>query len=147
MITALVSGRLLADPEKRTGASGKPFALARLAAHDGEADAVVSVIAFGGVADQLAALGKGDAVSMTGRASVRTWTDRSGALKAGLSVTADALLTAHHVRQRRAAMRPADSADRDAAPRPRSGKRQPEPAQDDFGEAGDDRWLRPGGEL
>lgn len=146
MITALISGRLLADPERRTGGSGKPFTLARLVANDGEADSTVSVIAFGTVAEQLAALCKGEALAIAGRASVRTWTDRAGVLKAGLSVTADALLTAHHVRQRRAAIRSEGVAQRDVAPRPSPGKRHPEPAPDDFGEAGDDPWLRPGSE-
>ena len=38
------------------------------------------------------------------RAKVNTWTDREGNPKAGLSVTADALLTAYHMRRKRQAM-------------------------------------------
>jgi single-stranded DNA-binding protein len=62
------------------------------------------VIAFGHVAEQLAALAKGDTLALTGRTKVTTWTGRDGEHRAGLSVTADALLTAYHVRRKRAAM-------------------------------------------
>lgn len=37
-ITALVTGKLIADPDRRTGSGGKPFTLAKLIAHDGDAD-------------------------------------------------------------------------------------------------------------
>ena len=103
-ITALVTGRLIADPERRTGTSGKPFTLAKIAAVGDDGDALVSVIAFGSVAEQLAEFGKGDTLAITGRAKVNTWADREGNAKAGLSVTADALLTAYHLRRKRAAV-------------------------------------------
>lgn len=100
--TALVTGRLIADPERRTGTGGKPFTLAKIAASSGDGDALVSVIAFGSIAEQLAAMTKGDALALTGRAKVSTWSDREGNARAGLSVTADALLTAYHLRRKRA---------------------------------------------
>ncbi len=103
-ITALVSGKLIADPESRTGGSGKPFTLAKVGTTTDDGDALVSVIAFGSVAAQLAGLGKGDTVSLTGRGKVSTWTGKDGAMKAGLSLTADALLTAYHLRRKRSAM-------------------------------------------
>ena len=103
-ITILASGRLVADPERRTGASGKPFTLAKIAATTDDGDALVSVIAFGSVAVQLAEMGKGDTLALTGRGKVSTWTDREGAHKAGLSVAADALLTVYHLRRKRAAV-------------------------------------------
>jgi single-stranded DNA-binding protein len=102
-ITALVTGKLHAAPERRTGGRGKPFVRVALIAHDGEADAFVSVIAFGHVAEQLAALDKGEAVSVSGRAQIRTW-EKNGETRAGLSVVADCLLTVHHVRRKRQAM-------------------------------------------
>ena len=103
-IQALVSGKLIATPDRRIGQSGKPYCLARIAAHDGEQDSLVSVIAFGTVADQLASLGKGDAVAVSGRAKVNTWPGKDGALKSGLSITVDVILTAYQVRRKRAAM-------------------------------------------
>jgi hypothetical protein len=109
-ITALVTGRLIADPERRTGTTGKPFTLAKIAAATDDGDALVSVIAFGTAGEQLAALTKGDTLALTGRAKVNTWSDREGNAKAGLSVTADALLTAYHLRRKRAAMMADDGA-------------------------------------
>jgi single-stranded DNA-binding protein len=103
-ITALVAGKLIADPEHRTGQSGKPFVLAKVVAHDGDDDALVSVMAFGDAARQLGAMGKGDAVAINGRAKVTTWTGKDGGARAGLSVTADAVLSAYHVQRRRQAV-------------------------------------------
>ena len=106
-ITALVTGKLIADPDRRTGPSGKPFTLARVAAATEDGDALCSVIAFGPAGEQLAAMAKGDTVALTGRAKVTTWQGRDGEHKAGLNITADALLTAYHVRRKRQAMAPA----------------------------------------
>ncbi len=103
-ITALILGKLIADPEVRTGQSGKPFTLARMAASTEDGDALVSVIAFGTTGQQLAVLGKGESVALTGRAKVTTWAAQDGSARAGLSLTADALLTVHHVRRKRRAM-------------------------------------------
>jgi single-stranded DNA-binding protein len=104
-VQALVSGRLIADPDVRTGESGKSFTLAKVAAATEDGDTLVSCIAFGTDGEQLGALGKGDAVSVSGCASVRTWAGRDGEPRGGLSVTVDAILTAYTVRRRRAAVR------------------------------------------
>ncbi|ODU07814.1 MAG: hypothetical protein ABS84_15540 [Rubrivivax sp. SCN 71-131] len=87
-ITALIVGKLIAEPEQRTGASGKPFTTARVAA-DAEGDSVLcSVIAFGPAAEQLAALAKGDTLALTGRCKPKAWSTKDGELKAGLDVVA-----------------------------------------------------------
>lgn len=112
-ITALITGRLLAEPIRRTGASGKPFATARLSAGTDDESVLCSVIAFGTAAEQLAALAKGDTAAITGRTKPKAWTDREGQLKAGLDVVAEQVLTAYHVRRKRAAMM-------EGAPQPRS---------------------------
>lgn len=109
MLTALVTGRLIADPERRTGASGKAFVKARLAAGTDDDSTLVGIVAFGSVADQLAALAKGATVAVAGRAKPTAWTGRDGELRCGMDVIADELLTAHHVRRRRAAMQPAQA--------------------------------------
>lgn len=103
-ITALIAGRLVADPEKRAGTNSKPYTLAKVSAATEGGDSLVSVIAFGSVAEQLAALAKGDSVSLTGRAKVSTWAGREGDTWAGLSLIADGLLTAYHLRRKRQAM-------------------------------------------
>ncbi|MDP9124024.1 MAG: single-stranded DNA-binding protein [Pseudomonadota bacterium] len=131
-ITALVTGKLIAAPEQRTGASGKPYVRATLAAHDGDADSLVSVMAFGSAAEQLAALAKGDTVAINGRAKVSTWTGRDGSPKSGLNVTADVVLTAYQLKQKRKALAPAAA----EAPAPRASAGQ----GDDFGD-GPDPWL------
>lgn len=131
-ITALVTGKLITTPEQRTGSSGKPYVRATLAAHDGEADSLVSVIAFGSAAEQLGALAKGDTVAISGRAKVSTWTGRDGSPKSGLNVTADVVLTAYQLKQKRKALAPA-AAD---APAPRAA---PDHGSD-FGD-GPDPWL------
>lgn len=62
----------------------------------------MSLIAFGGAAEQLGALSKGDALAVNGRAKVKTWQDRDGTTKAGLSVTADAVMTPYQLTRKRA---------------------------------------------
>ncbi|MFT3820465.1 MAG: single-stranded DNA-binding protein [Rubrivivax sp.] len=115
-IAALIVGRLIADPERRTGASGKAFTTARLSAGTNDESVLCSVIAFGATGEQLAALNKGDTLAITGRTKPKAWTDREGTLKAGLDVVADQVLTAYHVRKKRATMAGAG----EGAPQPRS---------------------------
>lgn len=103
-ITALVSGKLTTDPEKRTGPSGKPFTLARMSAHDGEGHASVSLIAFGAAGRQLAALAKGDALAVNGTAKVNTWQAKDHTTHAGLSVTVDTVLTSYGLKKKRDAV-------------------------------------------
>ncbi|GCL64953.1 single-stranded DNA-binding protein [Pseudaquabacterium pictum] len=103
-VTALVTGKLIADPDRRSGTGRKPYVLAKMIAHDGEADSLVSLIAFGSTAEQIGSLSKGDALAVNGRAKVKTWQDRDGATKAGLSITADAVMTAYQLTRKRQAV-------------------------------------------
>ncbi len=137
-ITALVTGRLIADPERRTGQSGKGYVLAKIAAHDGDADSLVSVMAFGSAADQLAAMGKGDTVAVNGRAKVNTWAGRDGETKAGLSVTADAVLSACHLKRKRQAVTDA------GAPKPDAGQASQAASKADQFSDGHDPWQQGG---
>ncbi|MFT3818293.1 MAG: single-stranded DNA-binding protein [Rubrivivax sp.] len=137
-ITALITGRLIADPERRTGVSGKHFTTARLSAGTDDESVLCSVIAFGSAGEQLVALGKGDTAAIVGRTKPKAWTDREGAPKAGLDVVADQVLTAYSVRRKRAAMAGAG----EGAPQPRS-----ELAGRSDGLGGhvpDDEWLQGG---
>jgi single-stranded DNA-binding protein len=74
----------------------------RAASDDGEV--LVSLIAFGQAGRVLAALGAGDALSVTGRAKLSHWQGQDGQEGHGLSVTADAVLTTYQVSQRRCAV-------------------------------------------
>lgn len=134
-ITALITGKLIADPERRTGPSGKAYTRATVIAHDGDGDALVSLMAFGTVSEQLAALAKGDTVAVTGRAKVNTWAGRDGSTKVGLNVTADAILSTYHLKRKRQAMAPTTG---------EPAQQAQQPAGDEFGQ-GHDTWLDGGG--
>ncbi len=108
MLSVLVSGKLVRDPQTRTGKSGKPFATALIAVpvkavSEGDEDRVlVSVIAFGPAAEALAALAKGDDVSCAGSGRLSSWT-KDGVECHGLAVTAHRVLTAYQRRKTQAA--------------------------------------------
>jgi single-stranded DNA-binding protein len=102
-ITALISGRLVADPERRTGGSGKPYTTAKLLAAADDESVFCSVIAFSTAADQLAALLKGDTVALVGRTKPKAWT-KDGETKSGLDVVADQVLSVYHLRRKQDAM-------------------------------------------
>jgi single-stranded DNA-binding protein len=59
----------------------------------------VSAIAFGEAADRLLSLGKGDAVSIGGRAKLNTWTAPDGAERHGLSIVAEQLASTRPTRE------------------------------------------------
>jgi len=145
-ITPLIVGKLIADPDTRTGNSGRPFTTARMAAGTDDESVLCSVIAFGTAGEQLAALAKGDSLAIVGRTKPKAWL-KDGDPRAGLDVVADQVLTAYHLRRKRAAM----AGDTDAPPaRPAScgarsvsagGHRGGGPDMDD---CGDDEWLMRG---
>ena len=62
MIDALVSGKLVKEPELKTGPSGKHFCnfLLSVSVNNEPQPIVVSAIAFEAVAERIAKLGKGD---------------------------------------------------------------------------------------
>jgi single-stranded DNA-binding protein len=102
MFDVLLSGRLVKDPQTRTGASGKPFTTALLICPtEGNASMLASLIGFGEAAARLGRLCKGDAVSVNGRATLRTWEGKDGP-RTGLSITVSDVLTAYGVAKRRA---------------------------------------------
>ncbi|CAE6864020.1 hypothetical protein R69608_00360 [Paraburkholderia nemoris] len=106
MIDGLVSGKLFGSATNRTGQSGKTFVTAkvRTAAGDGES-LFVNVIAFSTTAgDALLALGDGDSVTLAGTLTPKVWTDKHGDAKPALDMVAHAVLTAYHVKRKRAAV-------------------------------------------
>jgi single-stranded DNA-binding protein len=125
MLGVLIGGRLIRDPQVRTGQGGKSFttALVRVPVDQGEDSLLVSVIAFQETAERLARLKAGDSVSLTGSAKLSSW-EKDGEMHHGLAVTASALLTTYDVRQRRGDPRasgasdPAPAAGLDPAPDP-----------------------------
>jgi single-stranded DNA-binding protein len=101
MLEVLISGKLLRDPQTRTGPSGKPFCTALVRVPVEKEDSIaVSIIAFQDVAERLGRLRAGDAVSVSGSAKPSTW-EKAGETHHGLSVTAAAILSAYDARKRR----------------------------------------------
>jgi single-stranded DNA-binding protein len=106
VIDVLAQGKLVKSPERRTSATGKDYATALLAvATEGDDSLLASCVAFRPEAvAALLALDKGDAAAITGRAKLRTWTAGDGALKTGLSVVVDQVLTLYAVKRKREAV-------------------------------------------
>jgi single-stranded DNA-binding protein len=105
MIEALVSGKLHGQPAQKISKTGKPFVVAKVRAHAGEADVFVNVIAFSPAAcEALLALGEGDAVALAGSLTPKAWTDREGIARPALDLVASQVLTAYHVTRRRKAL-------------------------------------------
>jgi single-strand DNA-binding protein len=104
VIDALVSGKLIRDPQLKTGASNKPFCNFLLSVPVGDNEpCVVSCIAFGDVAEHIAKLQKGDAVAVTGSLSPSQWIDKTtGETRRGLNCTVSAALSPYDIRKRRA---------------------------------------------
>ncbi len=128
MIRALITGELFANPQERTGKTGKPFALARVSVPQGEEGRVFcSVIAFNDDAvARLLQLKAGASVSLAGALKVGTWQAKDGTARPSLDLVADEVAS--------------------TTPRPRKPKAQASGAAagDPFGDlpgAGDVDWL------
>ncbi|THJ54320.1 single-stranded DNA-binding protein [Burkholderia sp. LS-044] len=120
MLDALASGKLYGKPGERTGPSGRPFVTAKMRVSVGDGDALfVNVIAFANDARAvLLALDDGDSVALAGTLTPKVWTDRNGDAKPALDMVAHAVLTAYHVKRKRAAMQGSNEGDEHRGGRP-----------------------------
>jgi len=112
MIDALLGGALAKDPETRAAKNGNTYALATVRVPTG-ADSVIfaRVMAFDAhVRDELLALAKGDAVSVTGPLELGIWHADNGEARVSVSVIAHALVSTYHVKRRRAEIANAQTA-------------------------------------
>jgi len=126
MIRALVTGRLLTDPQPRTGSSGRPFVVARLSVKQDDGWVSCSIIAFDAAAARLLDLKAGAAASVAGALKVGTWQAKDGTTRPALDLVADEVAS--------------------TTPRPRKRKEKPasQTGGDPFGDmpgAGDVDWL------
>lgn len=94
MIRALTTGQLYGDPQTRTSQSGKAYTTAKLRA-DGKDGATVwvSLVAFGELAERLAALKANNAIAVSGKLEASAYLNKQGEPAAGLSVVIDELAT------------------------------------------------------
>ena len=87
-IECAFTGRLTADPVPRTSKTGKAWLPLSLAVGPGDAVQFVNAALFGDSVPEMAGrLHKGDRVYVEGRLQLRTWTDKDGRERAGLSVS------------------------------------------------------------
>lgn len=106
MIDGLIAGKLYGQPAERTSKTGKPFALAKVRAAAGDGESLfVNVIAFDDApVAALLGLGDGDSVALAGSLTPKVWTDKEGNTRPSLDMVAAQVLTAYHVKRKRAAM-------------------------------------------
>ena len=95
----LATGSLIADPQRRTGASGKDFATATLRVATDDDAILVSLIAFGEQAESLLAHRVGTTIAVSGRAKLTSWTGKDGAEHHGLSIVAEQIASASAARR------------------------------------------------
>ncbi|MEQ1544739.1 single-stranded DNA-binding protein [Methyloglobulus sp.] len=101
MIDALISGKLIKQPELKASQNGKPYTNFLLSVSIGEAESIViSGIAFGVVAERIAKLGKGDALAVSGSLKPTTW-EKDGETKHGLSLTVSDALSVYDISKKR----------------------------------------------
>ena len=115
MIDALISGKLIRDPQVRTSANGNQYVqfLMSVSSH-GEADTqVMSGIGFDeAVVDKINLLKKGDSLCVVGSLKQTEWQDKNtNELKHGLSITANQSLSLYDIKKRK----PKSAADNHAA--------------------------------
>lgn len=152
MIEALISGKLIGTPERRTSKGGKPYVQARMRVPAGAEEVhFVRLTAFSDtVCTALLALSADDALAVAGTLRVGVWTPQDGEPRPNLDLVAAQVLTVYHLERRRRAAQGDDEAPSRrapaAAPAPRPARQQA-PAQrtigdaEDFGHGDDDAWL------
>jgi single-stranded DNA-binding protein len=89
----LATGTIVADPQRREGAKG-PFAIGsiRTLSSAAEESDFVSFIGFHEQVDRLLELRRGSAISISGRARLRTYADKNGIERTNLSVVVEQLI-------------------------------------------------------
>lgn len=77
MLEVLISGKVRGKPEQRQSAKATAYTRCRVAVTTSDCETILaSVVAFGPLAEQVAALSDGDAVSVAGSAKLTHWRDR-----------------------------------------------------------------------
>ena len=105
MIDALIAGKLIRNPELKTGQSVKHYSQFLLSVSTGdEQPVIVSGIAFAEVAERIARLQKGDSLAVVGSLKPSEWKDKAtGETKHGLNVTVNNALSVYDIKKRKAA--------------------------------------------
>lgn len=90
MIDGLIAGRLMGDPERRSGKGETTYVVARVKAQSSDGEhLLVNVIAFDDTPCRaLLALQDGDSVAAAGHLAPKVWTDKQGNTKPALDLVA-----------------------------------------------------------
>ncbi|MFA5489744.1 MAG: single-stranded DNA-binding protein [Candidimonas sp.] len=106
MIDALIAGKLYGSPKQGTGKNGNTYTTAKVKAASGSGETLLcSVIAFDDKAQAvLLALDDGDSVALSGSLTPKVFQAKNEEYRAGLDMVAHAVLTAYHVKRKRAAV-------------------------------------------
>jgi len=121
MIDALVSGKLIRDPQLKTSSNGNQCVQFLMSVSTGEADTqIISGIGFDeSVVDKVNLLKKGDSLAVVGSLKQTEWTDRvSNELKHGLSITVNQSLSIYDIKKRRKPKPAADNPANGNNPKP-----------------------------
>lgn len=106
MIDALISGKLIKNTELKAKQPGKTYCQFALSVslHNEPDNIIVSCMAFGDVAQRIAKLCKGDAISVIGSLKPTEWSDKAiGETRHGLSVTVSNVLSPYDIKKKRKA--------------------------------------------
>jgi single-strand DNA-binding protein len=102
MMIVSAYGRLGQDPRSIQTKSGKPMCVSSVAveitAREGQATQWLGLVAFGGVADNLARHAKGDPIGVSGRVQQNSYTKSDGTTVTELQIIADTIVSARTVR-------------------------------------------------
>jgi len=106
MIDALIAGRLYGTAKQGTGKTGNTYTTAKVKAAAGNGETLLcGVIAFDDKAQAaLLALDDGDSVALSGSLTPKVFQAKDGEYRPGLDLVAHAVLTAYHVKRKRAAV-------------------------------------------
>lgn len=92
--TALISGKLQRDPERKMSKAGKPFSTATLREGDGDAVTWWTVLAFAEDAiEELSRLKAGDGMAATGPFKAETY-EKNGEKRVSFTLFADRVISA-----------------------------------------------------
>jgi single-stranded DNA-binding protein len=102
MIESLISGKLLKDTQLRESAKSTKFCNFILSVAVGEkTETIITGIAFNEIAERIARLKKGDALTVIGQLKPNEWADKStGKVRHGLNITVSDCLSIYDIKKR-----------------------------------------------
>jgi single-stranded DNA-binding protein len=103
VISALITGDLVADPVERTAKNGSSFTTCNMRVPAGADALFIGVAAFNETdRERLRKLGKGSSLAAVGSLEQAIWTDREGQERISWRLTASEVLSVYQANKRRA---------------------------------------------